>query len=152
MKALSRPSGVFARPESANQRIPVLRNGGRAAVVPLVPLVVFLGVVLAASTVVPASKAGRSTDSITANKLKPIACSALTLAGITTGSGTFSDTAASNLVLGSAGVDTIRGQGGNDCIVGGAGNDSLRGDGGTDVCIGGAGTDTFDVSCETRIQ
>ena len=130
----------------------VLSRSGRAVVLPLVPLVVFLGVVFAASTVVPASKAGRDTDSITANKLKPTACSALTLAGITTGSGTFSDTAASNLVLGSAVVDTIRGQGGNDCILGGGGNDSLRGDSGTDVCIGGAGTDTFDTTCETRIQ
>lgn len=124
----------------------------RVAVVQLVPLVVFLGVVLTASTVVPTSKAGRDTDSVTANKLKPGACAALTLAGIRTGSGTFNDTNQSNLVLGSAGVDTIRGMPGNDCILGGAGNDSLRGDGGTDVCIGGPGTDTFHSSCETQIQ
>ena len=130
----------------------VLSRPARAAAFPLVPLVLFLGVVLTASTVVPASKAGRDVDSITANKLKPSSCSALTLAGVTTGSGAFSDTAASNLVLGSGVVDTIRGQGGNDCILGGAGNDSLRGDSGTDVCIGGAGTDTFDSTCETRIQ
>ena len=140
MRALSRSSGVFAR------------IAGRGAVFPLVPLVVFLGVVLTASTVVPTSKAGRDTDAVTANKLKPSACSALALAGIRTGSGTFNDTAASNLVLGSASVDTIRGMNGNDCILGGAGNDSLRGDGGTDVCIGGPGTDTFHSSCETQIQ
>ena len=66
--------------------------------------------------------------------------------------GTFNDTAASNLVLGSASVDTIRGMNGNDCILGGAANDSLRGDGGTDVCIGGTGTDTFHSTCETQIQ
>jgi Ca2+-binding RTX toxin-like protein len=114
--------------------------------------VVFLGVVLTASTVVPASKAGRDTDSVTANVLKPSACAALTLAEVTTGSGAFSDSGYSDLVLGSAVVDTIRGQGGSDCILGGGGNDSLRGDGGTDVCIGGAGTDTFHSSCETRIQ
>ena len=130
----------------------LLSRATRAAAFPLVPLVLFLGVVFTASTVVPTSKAGRDTDSITANKLKPGACSALTLAGITTGSGTFNDSAASNLVLGSAGVDTIRGVNGNDCIVGGAGNDSLRGDNGTDVCIGGLGTDTFHPSCETQIQ
>jgi len=124
----------------------------RRAAFPLVPLVIFLGVALTASTVVPTSKAGRDTDSITANKLKPSGCAAVTLAGIRTGSGTFNDTAASNLVLGSAAVDTIRGQGGNDCILGGAGNDSLRGDAGTDVCIGGAGIDTFHSSCETHIQ
>ena len=125
---------------------------GRPAVLPLLALVLFLGVVLTASTVVPASKAGRSALSITANVVKPSACNALTLAGVTTGSGTLNDSAASNLVLGGAAVDTIRGMNGDDCILGGAGNDSLRGDGGADVCIGGAGTDTFHSSCETQIQ
>lgn len=127
-------------------------RSSRAAVLPLLPLVVFLGVVLTASTVVPASKAGRDTDSVEANDLQPSACAALTLAGMTAGSGTFNDSGYSNLVLGSAAVDTIRGQGGDDCILGGGGNDSLRGDAGTDVCIGGTGTDTFHSSCETRIQ
>ena len=84
--------------------------------------------------------------------MKPGACSALTLAGVTTGSGTINDGSGSNLVLGSGVVDTMRGNAGNDCILGGAGIDSLRGDGGTDVCIGGAGTDTFHSSCETQIQ
>jgi Ca2+-binding RTX toxin-like protein len=129
-----------------------LSRTGRAAVLPLVPLVVFLGVVFTASTVVPASKAGSDLQSIDANDLKPAACSALTLNGIRTGSGTFSDNAQPHLVLGSAVVDTIRGLGGSDCILGGGGNDSLRGDGGTDVCIGGPGTDTFHSSCETQIQ
>ena len=130
----------------------LLSRPTRAAAFPLVPLVLFLGVVFTASTVVPTSKAGRDTDSITANKLKPSACSALTLAGITTGSGVINDGGGSNLVLGSAVVDTMRGNGGNDCILGGGGIDSLRGDGGTDVCIGGPGTDTFHPSCETQIQ
>jgi Ca2+-binding RTX toxin-like protein len=129
-----------------------LARSGRAAVLPLVPLVVFLGVVLTASTVVPASKAGRDTQSIDANDLKPSVCSGITLSGILAGSGTINDNAQPHLVLGSAGVDTIRGMGGDDCILGGGANDSLRGDGGTDVCIGGAGTDTFHSSCETQIQ
>jgi Ca2+-binding RTX toxin-like protein len=124
----------------------------RAATLTFLPLVCFLGVALGASTVVPATKAGRRTDSITANKLKPDACSAITVGGITTGSGVVTDGGASNLVLGSAIVDTMRGNGGNDCILGGGGIDSLRGDGGTDVCIGGPGTDTFHSSCETQIQ
>jgi Ca2+-binding RTX toxin-like protein len=122
------------------------------ATLPLLPLMLFLGVVFTATTVVPASKAGRSTQSITVNMLKPSSCSALTLAGITTGSGTINDGAASNLVLGSSVVDTMRGNNGNDCILGGDGNDSLRGDAGTDVCIGGPGTDTFNATCETQIQ
>ena len=127
------------------------RSGWRG-VLPLVPLVVFLGVVFTASTVVPASRAGRDLQSIDANALKPAACAAIALNGIRTGSGTFNDNGQPHLVLGSAGTDTIRGQGGSDCILGGAGNDSLRGDGGIDVCIGGPGTDTFNASCETQIQ
>ena len=63
-------------------RMKALTRSGRAAVFPLVPLVIFLGVVLTASTVVPTSKAGRDTDPVTANKLKPGACAALALAGI----------------------------------------------------------------------
>jgi Ca2+-binding RTX toxin-like protein len=121
-------------------------------VLPLVPLVVFVGVVLAASAVVPASKAGRSTQGVDAQALEPPACAGITLNGIRTGSGTFNDNAQPHLVLGSAGVDTIRGLGGSDCILGGGGNDSLRGDNGADVCIGGPGVDTFHASCEIRIQ
>lgn len=105
-----------------------------------------------AATVVPASKAGRRTDSITATKLKPAACSALTLNSLTTGTGVVSDGGAGNLVLGSAIADTMRGNGGSDCILGGGGIDALRGDGGIDVCIGGPGADTFHSSCETKIQ
>ena len=124
----------------------------RTAAVPMLPLALVVGVALTASTVVPASRAGRSTRAVMANDVKPSACSAISLNGIATGSGTFSDNGQPHLVLGSAGVDTIRGQGGDDCILGGAANDSLRGDSGTDVCIGGPGTDTFDSSCETQIQ
>lgn len=127
-------------------------RSGRAAVLPLVPLVVFIGVVLTASTVVPASKAGRENQDIDANAVKPALCSAITLSGIRAGAGTFNDTGQPHLVLGSAGADSIRGLNGSDCILGGSGNDSLRGDRGTDVCLGGAGTDTFHSSCETRIQ
>jgi Ca2+-binding RTX toxin-like protein len=124
----------------------------RLLVLAILPLVLGVGAALAASNVVPTSKAARRVQTITVNAVKPAACSSLTLTGVTTGSGTINDTAESNLVLGSAGADTIRGNNGNDCIVGGAGNDSLRGDNGTDVCIGGGGTDTFHTSCETRIQ
>jgi hypothetical protein len=125
---------------------------GRSLLLAILPLVAGLGVAAAAPSVVPGSKAGRRTQTITVNTVKPSACSALSLAAITTGSGTVNDGGGSNLVLGSAGADTIRGMGGGDCVVGGAGNDGLRGDGGTDVCIGGAGMDTFHASCETQLQ
>lgn len=126
-----------------------LRGLGPAS--PLIPVLV-LGVALAATTSVPSSRAGRSSETITANRLKPAACSALNLNGILTGSGTFTDNSQPHLVLGSSGTDVIRGGAGDDCILGGGGNDFLRGDGNTDVCIGGPGTDVFFASCETQIQ
>ena len=130
---------------------PALRSPARAAL-PAAAVALFLGVAVTATNVVPSSRAGGSTATITANDLKPADCAALNLVGIMTGSGTFIDSGQSHLVLGSAGVDSIRGNPGNDCILGGGGDDFLRGDGGTDVCIGGPGTDTFDATCETQIQ
>jgi Ca2+-binding RTX toxin-like protein len=122
------------------------------AVCPLAAAALLGSTALAATTVVPSSRAGRNLQVITANSLKPVLCAALNLNGILTGSGVFSDNAQPHLVIGSAGVDSIRGMGGNDCILGGAGNDTLRGDAGIDVCIGGLGVDSFDLTCETRIQ
>jgi Ca2+-binding RTX toxin-like protein len=106
---------------------------------------------LAAANSVPASNAERDVSTVTANQLKPAACSGVTVTAVVTGGGNGGN--ASELVLGTAGVDSpLRGMNGNDCILGGGGNDLLRGDGGTDVCIGGPGTDTFHTTCETRIQ
>ena len=122
------------------------------AALSILPVALLVGVVFTASSLVPASNAGRSTRSVTAHTLKPTACSAITLSAITTGSGVVTDGAGSNLVLGSSILDTMRGSDGNDCILGGGGNDSLRGDNGTDVCIGGPGTDIFYSTCETQIQ
>lgn len=108
---------------------------------------------LTATNAVPATKAGRSLTSRapTANELKPAGCAGLNLADWISGSGTV--TAPSNvntLVLGSAGIDTLKGKNGNDCLVGGAGADSLNGGAGTDICIGGTGVNTFS-SCETQL-
>lgn len=129
-----------------------IKASTRAATLSILPLLCLSTVVLAASTAVPASNAGRSVSAIGVNDVKPSACSGITLNGVYTGSGTINDSNQPNLVLGSAGVDTIRGFNRSDCILGGGGNDSLRGDNGEDVCIGGPGTDTFHVSCETQIQ
>jgi Ca2+-binding RTX toxin-like protein len=105
---------------------------------------------LAAANTVPATKAGRRTSAITVDSLKPKpACAGITVAVLVTG-GNGANTF--DLVLGTAGPDTLRGNNRDDCIVGGGGNDSLRGDAGVDVCIGGPGTDTFQASCETQIQ
>ena len=124
----------------------------RLLLVPTLALVLGVGVVVTASTAVPASRADERTQAITANGVKPTACASITVTNVVSGSGTVNGGSQADLVLGSAGADTIRGMNGNDCILGGAGNDSLRGDNGTDVCIGGGGTDTFNSTCETQIQ
>jgi Ca2+-binding RTX toxin-like protein len=127
----------------------------RSAVVALVVGVVAFSLVAAftAANAVPKTKAGRSLTSRapTANELKPAACAALNLTEWISGSGTVNATSNANaLVLGSAGIDTLRGKNGTDCLVGGAGADTLNGGAGTDTCIGGAGVNTF-MNCETQL-
>lgn len=94
---------------------------------------------MAAANSVPATSADRDTESITANDLKPAACSSLNLTNVTSSS---SGTSSNDLILGGGGSDTIDGGGGSDCIVGGGGDDVLSGGDGDDVLIGGSGTDT----------
>jgi len=93
----------------------------------------------AAGMIIVPSTIDRASKTVSANDLKPSACSGLNLNQIIEGSGTFNGTANSDLILGSAGDDTIDGGDGNDCILGGSGND---------VCTGGAGNDVFAL-CET---
>jgi hypothetical protein len=99
--------------------------------------------VAAANTVV-ASHADDMTVPITPNSLAPAECSAvITVTRLVVGSGAFSGTSASELILGSPGDDNISGGGGTDCILGGGGNDTLTGGSVTDVLMGGPGTDTL---------
>ena len=112
-------------------------------------LLICIAVVATAANTVPASNLGSSSTAITANTLKPAACSGVTLTSIVIGN---SGTNAAELILGSAGADTMNGGNGDDCILGGGGIDAIAGGGGTDVCIGGPGVDTFNGNCETQIQ
>jgi Ca2+-binding RTX toxin-like protein len=99
-----------------------------------------------ASATVPATHLGRSSTNVTSNDLKPSECT-MTVTSIDSGSGTFSATAASQLVLGSSGNDTITGNaGGNDCIVGGAGTDTVTGVGSGNQCVVSTATVTV-VNC-----
>lgn len=107
----------------------------------------------AANIAVPTTRLTDQTRAVDPNEIKPSACSGLTLndlvvctGGICNGSNR------SELILGSAGYDNIRGKNGNDCIVGGDGDDDITGDNGTDICIGGPGNDILDTKCETQIQ
>jgi Ca2+-binding RTX toxin-like protein len=114
--------------------------------------IVSLTSALTAANSVPVSHADGVTNSIGANDLKPSSCASLTLTNLVIGSGAFSGTAASELVIGSLGIDTILAGGGNDCVLAGGGSDVLNGGAGTDVCESGPGLDVFDASCETQTQ
>ena len=105
----------------------------------------------AASIQITPSKMSVSSFPVSAENLKPPACSALYLTNIVRGAGTITGTNGNDLILGSIEGDIIDGGGGNDCIVGGEGDDSIDGNSGTDVCIGGAGNDSFS-NCETELQ
>ena len=114
-------------------------------------VVVSVATAFAAGIITEASNVGVQSVAVSADKIKPAACSALTLTTIVSGSGTITGTTGNDLILGSSGNDTIDGLGGDDCIIGGAGDDTIDGNDGTDVCIGGPGTDSFS-NCETEIQ
>lgn len=126
---------------------------GAAAAALVAVAVLTLVAAFAATNAVPATKLGSSLRSSppTANELKPSACAALNLTEWFSGSGNVNAGGNGNsLLLGGAGIDTLRGKNGDDCLVGGAGADTLNGGPGSDVCIGGAGINTF-ISCETQL-
>lgn len=130
-----------AGPAGARLRRPVV----------LLAVLALTGSVVAATSTVPPSLLGSDGATINANALKPGSCAGISLDAVVTGSGTFAAGNGAELVIGSAGVDSINARNGDDCVLGGGGDDQLDGLGGTDVCIGGPGTDTF-VRCETEIQ
>jgi Ca2+-binding RTX toxin-like protein len=126
-----------------------MRVATRWLLVAILSLVALATTGLLASNSMPATKLGQSGTSVTADGIKPSACSSITVTNIVGGSGTFSGTGGNDLILGSSGLDAISGGNGDDCIIGGSGLDTINGGGGTDVCIGHAGV-TF-LFCETHI-
>jgi Ca2+-binding RTX toxin-like protein len=116
----------------------------RAAIITLLLLsLATLGSALAASNSVPRTTVGSALHAITANALKPAACSHINITNIIIGSGAINGTTGNDLILGSPQDDDIKGRGGWDCIISGAGNDRLQGNGGQDVCIGGPGNNQY---------
>jgi Ca2+-binding RTX toxin-like protein len=118
-------------------------------VIGLISMVIYLSSsAYSAANTVSGSKLGSSTKSSGVNETKPTECASLALTSIyyCSGSSNCTATNASELILGTANGETIRGQNGTDCIVGGAGDDTLRGGSGSDVCIGGPGNDTY-INC-----
>ena len=106
----------------------------------------------AISTTTPSSSAGTNNQAITPNDLKPAACAGITLTDLQTGSSVIIGIGNRNeLILASAGVDTISGKLGDDCILGGGDDDDITGNQGTDVCIGGGQPGDVFAQCETVI-
>jgi hypothetical protein len=89
-----------------------------------------------ASTNVPVSHAGTSSQARLIMQLAPAGCTSLSLTVLVQGSGTFSNSQSHALVLGSAGSNTITDTGTGNCIVGGGGTDAVTGTA-TDICITG---------------
>ena len=124
----------------------------RIALFGLIALVlVSVATAFAAGLTIAPTNIGIQSVPVTAEDIKPPACSALTLTIIVRGAGTITGTTGNDLILGSSGNDTVDGLGGNDCILGGGGDDIMDGNDGTDVCIGGTGSDSFS-NCETVIE
>jgi Ca2+-binding RTX toxin-like protein len=105
----------------------------------------------AAGISVPYSNVDERSIAVTAQDLKPAACAGLYLTNIISGSGVITGTYANDLIIASAGVDTIAGLGGDDCIIGSTGDDLITGNDGNDICIGGPGIDIF-TTCEVENQ
>ena len=101
---------------------------------------------LAAANAVPSTRIGQSDHPVLLQQLVPSQCAGISsgLSNLVVGSGDFDGTNAGDLILGSAGDDSIRGRQSGDCIVGGRGNDVLEGNQGNDVLVGGAGDDDLD--------
>ena len=115
-------------------------------------ITVSLASAFAANISVPTTRLTNQARAITANDLRPAACSAIDLTAIIVcNGGICNGTNGNDLMLGSSSADSIRGKNGTDCIVGGDGDDDITGNNGGDVCIGGPGNDTFS-KCTTEIQ
>ena len=114
----------------------------------LLVVVITLGIVWAASNSVGPSGLTNQSSNATANQLKPTQCDSLDLASVIINANGNNQ---NNLVLGTAGNNSMNGRQGEDCVVGGGGNDTLSGGGGNDIILGGAGSDTIDGGAGTDI-
>ncbi len=130
-----------------NKLLAFLQIRWQFAILIFLTLFVLLGMLAgfaAANTVVVANGASDTSHSMTAEQLKPAACT-MTLTTIIVPSGGQTATQGNDLILGTGGNDSggnrLNGKGGDDCIIGGAGNDSINGGQGNDIILGGGGND-----------
>lgn len=108
-------------------------------------LVVSGGNAYSASSTVPGTAMGRHQQLTVTRDFVPAECEAnlptnvLNSMELRFAPDTF--TTSHELILGTAGDDTIDADGGRDCILGGDGADAINGEGGADVIMGDAGAD-----------
>ena len=123
----------------------------------LISIVIFSAVLLillnsiyaySASNTVAESGLDYEAIPITANQAKPYDCAELSLTNIIAND---AGSSSSDLLLGTAGDNSLNGNDGDDCIYAGSGNDTIDGGDGYDICIGGSGLDTF-TNCEEEID
>src|SRR3970040_1423280 len=95
----------------------------------------------AAATTVPSTRMDEDNLSISANDLKPAACSGINLTNIVTGGGLIFGSGGADLVLGGAGGDLVFALSGDDCILTGSGNDTIFAGAGKDRVIDRSGED-----------
>ncbi len=116
-------------------------------VVLVVLIFVSVAFAFAANNVVPVTRLTDQTRAVTASELAPTECdsirSLLTIVIVCTG-GSCNGSNASELIVGTTGIDDISGKNGNDCIIGGDGDDVLNGGNNDDVLVGAGGNDTLD--------
>jgi len=104
-------------------------------------------IALTATNAVPPSGLSDTLIQVPASELAPPECDSIrsTLQTVLVCSGGYcTGSNANELILGTAGNDTIDGKNGDDCIIGGDGNDMLYGDNENDVLVGGPGIDMLD--------
>jgi signal peptidase I len=140
------------RPRTKRGRFGLVRPG--IALVVLV-VAVLLATSFTATSTVPLSYAGTSSQALSIAQLTPAACAGLTLTNLVVATGpTVTGTAGNDLIIGGSGTGTINyaGLDGTDCIVAGgtaATTNKIDGGKGIDVCIGPAAATNKFALCET---
>lgn len=98
---------------------------------------------IAASNTIPDNHLDEYSLAIGITDKQPGECKMVLTSIIECAGGICQGTNASDLILGSAGLDNINGKNGDDCIVSGDGNDIIDGGAGNDYIMAGEGNDTL---------
>ncbi len=132
-------------PGGRRRRRTALRAGGLVAIL---VVAVTLITSFTATTTVPSTRAGATSQARQISQLTPAGCSSLALTSLVVKSGTASNNTSNALIVGSVNKDTLTDTGHFNCIVGGAGKDVVTANS-TDICIIGPTGGTNYKQCTT---